>query len=326
MSRSIVRRNAANRSLVPPTRGGPGPAAPTGWCTSDRAARPVRLAAPGRRPGAAAGAGAGHGRRAAGRAAAGHGQAARPGAARPPPRPRLVRRAGSAGRLDGPGAAGPAGVPRRGRHGGGDRRHRRPPGRHLRLRLHGAGRLDGRHRRDQDGPRPRAGPAPTHPHRLAAGLGGRADPVVVRVDVRGGRRAVPGAGDDERCRPAGRGHARPLRGRHRLHPGAGRLRPDGQGHVVDGPRRPAPRAGGDRRGRHRGGDGRLRGPHQGLGCRRPRGGVGRRVPRRRPPLPVVLPVAQPGGPTGPGDVGPRRPAGRGAVPPRADRAAAAPTT
>ena len=50
------------------------------------------------------------------------------------------------------------------------------------------------------------------------GLRGRADSVVVGIDVRGGRRAVPRAGDDERCRPAGRGHARPLRGRHRLHP------------------------------------------------------------------------------------------------------------
>ena len=116
-----------------------------------------------------------------------------------------------------------------------------------------------------------------------------------RVDVRRRRRAVPRAGDDERRRPAGGGHARPLRRRHRLHPGAGRLRPDGEGHVVDGPRRPPPRAGGHRRGRHRGGDGRLRGPHQGLGRRRPGGGVRRGVPRRRAPLPVVLPVAQPGG-------------------------------
>ena len=158
----------------------------------------------------------------------------------------------------------------------GDRRDRRPPGRHLRLRLHGAGRLDGRGRRDQDGPHPRARPAPTHPDRVAARLGRRADPVVVRVDVRRRRCAVPRAGDAERRRAAGRGDARPLRGRHRLHPGAGRLRPDGQGHVVDGARRPSPRAGGDRRGRHRGGDGRLRGPHQGLRRRRPRG-------RRRTP-------------------------------------------
>ena len=54
-----------------------------------------------------------------------------------------------------------------------------------------------------------------------------------------------------------------------------------KGIVVDGARRPAPRAGGDRRGRHRGGDGRLRGPHQGVGRRRPRGRRRRGVPRRR---------------------------------------------
>ena len=54
----------------------------------------------------------------------------------------------------------------------------------------------------------------------------------------------------------------PLRGGHRVHPRARRLRPDGEGHVVDGARRPPPGEGGGRRGRHRGGDGRLRGPHQ----------------------------------------------------------------
>ena len=64
-----------------------------------------------------------------------------------------------------------------------------------------------------------------------------------------------------------------------------------QGHVVDGPRRPPPGAGGHGRGRHRGGDGRLRGAHQGLGRRRPRGRLRRGVPRRGAPLPVVLPVA-----------------------------------
>ena len=42
------------------------------------------------------------------------------------------------------------------------------------------------------------------------------------------------------------GDARPLRGGHRLHPRARRLRPDGEGHVVDGARRPPPREGGDR--------------------------------------------------------------------------------
>ena len=67
---------------------------------------------------------------------------------------------------------------------------------------------------------------------------------------------------------------------HRLHPGAGRLRADGEGHVVDGARRPPPREGRGRRGRHRGGDGRLGRPHEDLGRRRPRSRRRRRVPRR----------------------------------------------
>ena len=76
-------------------------------------------------------------------------------------------------------------------------------------------------------------------------------------------------------------------------PGARRLRADGEGHVVDGARRPPSREGRGRRGRHRGGDGRLRGAHQDLGRRRPRGRRRRGVPARRARLPVVLPAAQP---------------------------------
>ena len=85
------------------------------------------------------------------------------------------------------------------------------------------------------------------------------------------RRAVPRAGRDERRRADGRGDARALRGGHRVHPRARRLRADGEGHVVDGARRPPPREGRGRRRRDRGGDGRLGGAHQDLGCRRSRG-------------------------------------------------------
>ena len=60
----------------------------------------------------------------------------------------------------------------------------------------------------------------------------------------------------------------PVRGRHRLHPGPRRLRADGEGHRLDGARRPAPRASAvDRRGRHPGGARRLEGalPKSGVG-------------------------------------------------------------
>ena len=49
----------------------------------------------------------------------------------------------------------------------------------------------------------------------------------------------------------------PVRGRHRVHPRPRRLRADGQGPRLDGARRAAPRARGDRRGRHPGGARRL---------------------------------------------------------------------
>ena len=289
--------HAANRSLVP-RLGRTGPAATTGWCTSDRAARPVRLAAPGRRPGAAAGAGVGHGRRAAGRAAAGHGQAARPRAARPAPRPRHVRRAR---------ASWPTRWTRRCRR----QRGTSPPtawspgsatidGRRVAVCAYDFtvhGRLDGRRRRARRRPALRELALRQRiPIVWLLDSAGARIQSTSGLDVRRRRRAVPRAGGDERRRAAGGGHARPLRGRHRLHPGAGRLRPDGEGHVVDGARRPPPRAGGDRRGRHRGGDGRLRGPHQGRRASpTSRSAPTTRVPRRRAPLPVVLPVAQPGG-------------------------------
>ena len=63
----------------------------------------------------------------------------------------------------------------------------------------------------------RARGAPAHAVRVAARLRGRAHPVDVGIDVRGRGRAVPRAGRDERRGADGRGDARALRGRHRVH-------------------------------------------------------------------------------------------------------------
>ena len=153
----------------------------------------------------------------------------------------------------------------------------------VRLRLHRDGRLDGRGRRAQD----RAACASVALRQripivwLLDSAGARIQ-ATSRLDVRRRRAPVPRAGRDERRRADGRGDARPLRGRHRVHPRARRLRADGEGHVVDGARRPPPREGGGRRGRHRGGDGRLGGAHQDQRRRRPRGRRRRGVPRDRP--------------------------------------------
>ncbi len=76
-------------------------------------------------------------------------------------------------------------------------------------------------------------------------------------------------------------------------PGARRLRADGEGHVVDGARRPPPREGRGRRGRHRGGDGRLRGAHQDLAVSPiSRSPTTRECLADRAQVPVVLPAAQ----------------------------------
>ena len=77
--------------------------------------------------------------------------------------------------------------------------------------------------------------------------------------------------DDERRDPAGRGADGAVRGGHRLHPRARRLRADGQGPRLDGAGRPAPRARRDRRGRHAGGARRLARALPQVGRRRPRG-------------------------------------------------------
>ena len=98
--------------------------------------------------------------------------------------------------------------------------------------------------------------------------------------------------------------------------------PDGEGHVVDGARRPPPREGGGGRGRLRGGDGRLGGPHQGVGRRRPRGRRRRGVPRDGAAVPLLLPCAQRRAAAAPRVHRSGRPPRRGALRHRADRAPA----
>ena len=155
------------------------------------------------------------------------GQADRARADRPARRPRHVRRDRHArapallAALDG----GPRRARRRRDHRLG--RGRRPPLRDRRLRLHRDGRLDGHDRRDQGRAHARDGAAEAHAVHLAARLRRRAHPGGGRLAVRRLRSPVPRGGDHVRRRPAGRRHARPVRGRHRLHPRARRLRPDG---------------------------------------------------------------------------------------------------
>ena len=106
-------------------------------------------------------------------------------------------------------------------------------------------------------------------------------------------------------------------------PGARRLRADGEGHVVDGARRASPREGRGRRRRHRGGDGRLGRAHQDL----------RRAPiSRSPTTPSACRSCAkylsffPQHNGEPAPIAPTersgRPAGRGALRHRADRAPA----
>ena len=114
------------------------------------------------------------------------------------------------------------------------RQGRRPDGRRVRLRLHGDGRLDGHDRRAEGHPPARAGADQADPVHLAARLRGRADPGGGRLAVRRLRPPVPRGGGDERRDPAGRGADGALRRGHRLHPGPGRLRADGQGPRLDG--------------------------------------------------------------------------------------------
>ena len=71
------------------------------------------------------------------------------------------------------------------------------------------------------------------------------------------RRTVPRRGDHVGRGAAGRRHGRSGRRRHRLHPGLGRLRADGEGHRLDGARRAAAGQGGHRAGHQRAGARRL---------------------------------------------------------------------
>ena len=173
----------------------------------------------------------------------------------------------------------PALLPARdGGHGGARRRRdhrlregRRAPGGGVRVRLHRDGRLDGDDRRAEGHPPARARADQAHPLHLAARLRRRAHPGGGRLAVRGLRAPVPRGGRDERRDPADRRADGPVRRRHRLHPRPGRLRADGQGPRLDGARRPAPGAGGRRRGRHPGGTRRLARALPQVGRRRPRG-------------------------------------------------------
>ena len=190
-------------------------------------------------------------------------------------------------------------------------RRRRPPLLHRRLRLHRDGRLDGDDRRAQG----RAACARWRcskrmPFIWLLDSAGRAHPGGGGVAVRRLRPPLPGGGRDVGRDPDGRGDARALRRRHRLHPGALRLRPDGRRPGRDGARRTAPDQGGDRRGHLDGGAGRRQGPLPQVGRRRPRGEGRPGVHPGRQGLPLLLPdelrgaaaAARDRGPGGP-DVG-----------------------
>ena len=150
-------------------------------------------------------------------------------------------------------------------------RRRRPPVRDRRIRLHGDGRLDGDDRRDQGHEASRACAAEADPVDLAARLGRGADPGGVGLAVCRVRPSLPRGGRDVGRGAAGRRDARPLRRRHRLHPRALGLRPDGRRPGSDGPRRSAPDQGRHRRGDLDGGSRRGQGPLPQVGRRRPRG-------------------------------------------------------
>ena len=117
------------------------------------------------------------------------------------------------------------------------RQGRRPARRGRRVRLHGDGRLDGDDRRAQGLAAARACADQADPDDLAARLRRRSDPGGGRLAVRGQRPPVPRGGDQLGRDPAGRGADGAVRGGHRVHPGAGRLRADGQGPRLDGARR-----------------------------------------------------------------------------------------
>ena len=92
-------------------------------------------------------------------------------------------------------------------------------------------------RRAQGQPPARDGAVEADALHLAARLGRRADPGGGRLALRRLGPPLPGGGGDVGRDPDGRRDARALRGRHRLHPGALGLRPDGRRPGGDGARR-----------------------------------------------------------------------------------------
>ena len=145
---------------------------------------------------------------------------------------------------------------------------------------------------------------------LAARLGRRPHPGGDRLALRRLRPPLPRGGRDVGRDPDGRGDDGPLRRRHRLHPGALGLRPDGLRPGRDGARRAAPDQGRDRRGHLDGGPRRRQGPLPQVRSRRPRGRRRRRVHRGDQDLPLLLPVQLRGEAAGPRDRRPRRPHAR----------------
>ena len=115
---------------------------------------------------------------------------------------------------------------------------------------------------------------------VAHRLGGRphrpgVEPPGHDLALRRQRAPLPRAGPHERRRAASRRDGRPRRRRYGVHPGPRRLRADGEGHRIDGARRPAARQGGDGRGHRGAGARRLARSTRGERRRR-RGGRGRR--------------------------------------------------
>ena len=92
-----------------------------------------------------------------------------------------------------------------------------------------------------------------------------------RLALRRLRPPLPRGGRNVGRDPDGRGDDGPLRRRHRLHPGALRLRADGLRPGRDGARRPAPGQSRDRRGHLDGGARRRQGPLPQIGSGGPRG-------------------------------------------------------
>ena len=275
MSRSFVRREAANRSLVPPTSALTGVAPMTGWCTSDlsRADR-QGLRHPWDRP-----------------RPAGSGD-------RPRPRGRLRRAHQGATRPRRPGHA-PVGRGARGRllrgddGAGGGRRRRRPrvdrprllrrrPLRRTRRHVHGLAQPRAVQRRQAVPGRCPPGRRRHRPGRRAAGGGGGAE----RPPSRAGVDARP----PHHRRPAGRVR-RPRRVLHRPHrrrsaPGRGRHRQrDGRPGRAQGLRAPpSGRAGGHVRRARRDLPQPPRRPDPARQPARPAGSRGRRRVRPRPRL------------------------------------------